>query len=225
MLRRLLREPLVHFLAIGLLLFVAFDRVGGDRGATGRTIVVDDAIVADLVRRHAAVWQRPPTPAELDGLVNGWVRDGIAYREGLELRLDRDDPLIRRRVHQKVDVLMRYERLDATAQLERILPVAPVFTVQPSPGPWEVALTYTKIGIGHILMGVDPLLFVLALVMIVRGRRMLLVTITAFTVAHSITRALAGGVIDRRFAVIAPAYLIGGIANYWVFERVAGFMG
>jgi len=105
MLRRLLREPLVHFLAIGLLLFVVFDRVGGDRGATGRTIVVDDAIVADLVRRHAAVWQRPPTPAELDGLVNGWVRDEIAYREGLELRLDRDDPLIRRRVRQKVDVL------------------------------------------------------------------------------------------------------------------------
>ena len=51
--------------------------------------------------------------------------------------------------------------------------------------------TYTGLGIGHILTGVDHLLFVLALVLIVRGRRRLLLTITAFTIAHSITLALA----------------------------------
>lgn len=91
----------------------------------------------------------------------------------------------------RLDVLMRYQRLDGTAQLQRILPLAPVFTLEPSPGSWEVAATYTHIGIEHILLGIDHLLFVLALVMIVRGRTMLLITITAFTVAHSITLALA----------------------------------
>lgn len=105
MFRRILREPLAHFAAIGAFLFVLFDVVGGDRGADGRVIEVDDAVVADLVQRHAAVWQRPPTPQELSGLVDGWVRDEIAYREGVALGLDQDDSVIRRRVRQKMDVL------------------------------------------------------------------------------------------------------------------------
>ena len=90
-----------------------------------------------------------------------------------------------------LDVLVRVERLDGSEQLERILPVDPRFTLQPSPGAWEVVLTYTRLGIEHILLGFDHLLFVLALVMIVRGTRRLLLTITAFTLAHSITLALA----------------------------------
>jgi hypothetical protein len=90
-----------------------------------------------------------------------------------------------------LDVLVRVERADGTEQLARILPVDPSFTLKPSPGPLEVIRTYTALGIEHILTGVDHLLFVLALVMIVRSRRQLLVTITAFTVAHSITLALA----------------------------------
>lgn len=109
MFRRILREPLAHFAAIGVFLFVLFDVVGGDLGgdrdADGRVIEVDDAVVAELVQRHTAVWQRPPTPQELSGLVEGWVRDEIAYREGVALGLDRDDSVIRRRVQQKMDVL------------------------------------------------------------------------------------------------------------------------
>ena len=90
-----------------------------------------------------------------------------------------------------LDVLVRMERADGTEQLGRILPVDPSFTLKPSPGPLEVIATYTGLGIEHILTGVDHLLFVLALIMIVRSRRQLLITITAFTVAHSITLALA----------------------------------
>jgi hydrogenase/urease accessory protein HupE len=90
-----------------------------------------------------------------------------------------------------IDVLVRVERLDGSEQLERILPVAPRFTLEPSPGVWEVVRTYTVLGIEHILLGFDHLLFVFALVMIVRGTRPLLLTITAFTVAHSLTLALA----------------------------------
>ena len=89
----------------------------------------------------------------------------------------------------RIDVLARLVRLDGTVQLERILPVSPSFVGRPSPGPLEVVTTYTVLGIEHILSGFDHLLFVLALVLLVQGTRRLLVTITAFTAAHSLTLA------------------------------------
>jgi hydrogenase/urease accessory protein HupE len=91
----------------------------------------------------------------------------------------------------RIDILVRLVRLDGTEQLERVLPTAPRFLAEASPGPLEVVRTYTVLGIEHILLGFDHLLFVLALVLIVRGTRTLLLTITAFTVAHSISLALA----------------------------------
>jgi hydrogenase/urease accessory protein HupE len=91
----------------------------------------------------------------------------------------------------RIDILVRLERLDGTVQLERILPSDPQFTVRASPGPFEVMATYTKLGIEHILTGFDHLMFVLALIMIVRDLKRLLGTVTAFTLAHSITLALA----------------------------------
>ncbi len=89
----------------------------------------------------------------------------------------------------QIDVLARLTRRDGSVQLARILSVAPRFVVAGSPGAFEVVRTYTVLGIEHILMGFDHLLFVLALVILVRGTRRLLVTITAFTVAHSLTLA------------------------------------
>jgi hydrogenase/urease accessory protein HupE len=89
----------------------------------------------------------------------------------------------------RIDVLARLVRLDGTVQLERILPVNPSFVGRASPGRLEVVKTYTILGIEHILSGFDHLLFVLALVLLVQGTRRLLVTITAFTAAHSLTLA------------------------------------
>jgi hydrogenase/urease accessory protein HupE len=89
----------------------------------------------------------------------------------------------------RIDVLARLVRLDGTVQLERILPMHPSFLGKRSPGPLEVVRTYTILGIEHILSGFDHLLFVLALVLLVQGTRRLLVTITAFTAAHSLTLA------------------------------------
>jgi hydrogenase/urease accessory protein HupE len=91
----------------------------------------------------------------------------------------------------RTDAIVRVVRLDGTEQVGRILPSAATFTVKPSPGNFEVARTYTVIGIEHILLGFDHLLFVLALVMIVKSARKLLWTVTAFTLAHSITLSLA----------------------------------
>ena len=89
----------------------------------------------------------------------------------------------------RIDVLARLVRLDGTVQLERILPVNPTFVGKASPGPLEVVTTYTVLGFEHILSGFDHLVFVLALVLLVQGTRRLLVTITAFTAAHSLTLA------------------------------------
>ncbi|MEE4173822.1 MAG: HupE/UreJ family protein [Xanthomonadales bacterium] len=87
------------------------------------------------------------------------------------------------------DVLVRYERLDGTTQVVRLTPASPGFTVSDSESWGQVAATYTVLGMEHILLGIDHLLFVLALLLIISGWRKLVATITAFTVAHSITLA------------------------------------
>jgi len=89
------------------------------------------------------------------------------------------------------DVLVRLERLDGTTQVTRLTPSAPSFVVAGTADALGVARTYTVLGIGHILSGIDHLLFVLALLIITRGGWKLVKTVTAFTVSHSITLTLA----------------------------------
>jgi hydrogenase/urease accessory protein HupE len=89
------------------------------------------------------------------------------------------------------DVIVRVERRDGTSQMERLLPERPAFVVAAPAGLAEVAWTYLRLGVDHILRGVDHLLFVLALLLIVRGGARILATVTAFTVAHSLTLAAA----------------------------------
>ncbi len=89
------------------------------------------------------------------------------------------------------DVLVRYERANGTAQVERLTPTSPAFIVTESETWQQVAGTYTGLGVEHILLGIDHLLFVLALLMIVSGWRKLIATVTSFTIAHSITLAAA----------------------------------
>jgi hydrogenase/urease accessory protein HupE len=89
------------------------------------------------------------------------------------------------------DVMVRIVRLDGAATMTRLNPAATSFVIEPMPGFWHLAETYTLLGVEHILMGVDHLLFVLGLVLIVKSRWMLLKTITAFTIAHSLTLAVA----------------------------------
>ena len=89
------------------------------------------------------------------------------------------------------DVLVRIENLDGTTQVTRVTPSSPSFVVAAAPSALEVCRTYLVLGVEHILFGVDHLLFVLALLILVKGWRKLVGTITAFTVAHSITLAAA----------------------------------
>jgi hydrogenase/urease accessory protein HupE len=89
------------------------------------------------------------------------------------------------------DVLVRVESLAGAIQTERLSPTRTAFVVQATPGAGEVAATYLRLGVEHILFGLDHLLFVLALVILVRAWRRVAVTVTAFTIAHSITLAAA----------------------------------
>jgi hydrogenase/urease accessory protein HupE len=89
------------------------------------------------------------------------------------------------------DVLVRVESLVGAIQTERLSPTRTSFVVQATPGAGEVAATYLRVGVEHILFGYDHLLFVLALVVLVREWRRIAVTVTAFTIAHSVTLAAA----------------------------------
>jgi hydrogenase/urease accessory protein HupE len=89
------------------------------------------------------------------------------------------------------DVLVRLERLDGTTQVTRLTPSAPSFSVAATPSKMQVAGTYLHLGVEHILFGIDHLLFVLALLLLVKGWWRVGQTVTAFTVAHSLTLAAA----------------------------------
>jgi hydrogenase/urease accessory protein HupE len=89
------------------------------------------------------------------------------------------------------DVLVRIEGLGGAIQTERLSPTKTSFFIQAVPGAGEVAATYLRLGVEHILFGFDHLLFVLALVILVRGWGRVAITVTAFTIAHSITLAAA----------------------------------
>lgn len=105
MLRRWLHEPLLHFLLLGFLLFIAYDLMRGDRAVSENRIVVDDDVVADMVQRHTGTWQRPPTSQELQGLIDTFIRDQVLYREGVAMGLQDNDVVVQRRVRQKLEVM------------------------------------------------------------------------------------------------------------------------
>jgi len=89
------------------------------------------------------------------------------------------------------DVVTRVSHPDGSVQTARLTPDQPFFTITGAPTWLETARTYFLLGVQHILMGVDHLMFVLALLLLIRSSWMLVKTITAFTVAHSITLVAA----------------------------------
>jgi hypothetical protein len=110
--RAVLREPLVHFLIAGFCLFLFFLVRGTAVDPQSRTISVNEADVTQLVAGWEQTWQRPPTPAELDGLIRDHIKEEVYYREGLRLGLDKDDTVIRRRIRSKMEFLTD-ARIDA----------------------------------------------------------------------------------------------------------------
>jgi peptidyl-prolyl cis-trans isomerase C len=122
-----LREPLVHFLLIGALVFAVLSGRPADPGE--RQIVVDQAVVARLVERFSLSFRRVPTQDEIDGLIRDYVKDEVYYREALQLGLDRDDDVVRKRLRNKMIAVATGQADAATpsdAELQALLDKDPV---------------------------------------------------------------------------------------------------
>lgn len=123
---RLSREPLVHFLLAGAVVFALMSGRAADPGE--RRIVVDEAVVSRLADRWAMTYGRVPTQEEIDGLIRNHVSDQIYYREGLRLGLDRDDEVVIRRMRVKMLAMAGAEAETAVprdAELQRLIDANP----------------------------------------------------------------------------------------------------
>ena len=104
-LRRLVSEPLVHFLLLGMGLLVLYGIFGREEEVRDDRIVVSTAQIERLAALWERQWRRPPTEQELTGLIESHIREEVLFREALAIGLDRDDTVIRRRLAQKIDFL------------------------------------------------------------------------------------------------------------------------
>jgi hydrogenase/urease accessory protein HupE len=154
---------------------------------------------------YAVVWKRPATGARpmaiTAQLPEGCdprtavqpIWDGAAYvarwtascARGLEGGVIQIDGLDQ----TSTDVLVRFDFADGVSEARRLTASSPSFTVPARPSRLEVARTYFLFGVEHILFGIDHLLFVLALLLLVQGVGRIIATVTAFTLAHSLTLA------------------------------------
>ena len=101
----LLRQPLVHFLLAGLVLFAAASIFDRDKTRSFRDIQVSSAEIQRLGDVWSRQYGRPPTKAELQNLIDDYVREEIYYREAINSGLDKDDSIIRRRLVEKMQFL------------------------------------------------------------------------------------------------------------------------
>src|SRR6185312_977466 len=103
--RRVLREPLFHFVVIGLVIFAA--GLAYRRETTLYRIEVTPARTAEVARAYALQFGAPPDAPTLQGLLQRDLQDEMLYRQGIALKLDKDDQIVRRRVIQKMQFLMQ----------------------------------------------------------------------------------------------------------------------
>jgi len=126
--KRFLREPLVHFLLLGAGLFALYALVADEPDKRRDRIVVDAGQVTRLAQQFQRTWMRPPTQAEIDGLIEDHVNEEVLYREARALGLDKDDLIIRRRLRQKMEFLnedIAAQRQPTDAELQTFLDARP----------------------------------------------------------------------------------------------------
>ncbi len=105
--KRLLQEPLLHFLLIGAALFAVFYLVQPPRkpAPSSNQILLSLDDLAQLALLFQSQWKREPTAAELERLMETKVQTEILYREALAMGLDKDDEIVKRRMAQKMQFL------------------------------------------------------------------------------------------------------------------------
>jgi len=156
-----------------------------------------DVSFSGLVKRTTPVTSR----ARDSAMIQTWSFSAIEPLAGQEVGINGLSSTM-------TDALVRVEFADGREWVERLTPGTSRATIPAIQGGWAVAATYLKLGIEHILLGVDHLLFVLVLILIAPNTRQLVMAITAFTVAHSITLASA----TLGFVNVPPPPVEGAIA-------------
>ena len=101
--KRILREPLLHFLLLGAAIFAVYGLVSKRSSGEPGKIVISAGQVAAMAEGFSRTWRRPPTHAEIEGLIRDRVQEEVYCREAMALGLDRDDTVIRRRLRQKME--------------------------------------------------------------------------------------------------------------------------
>jgi hypothetical protein len=103
-----LREPLLHFLLIGAAIYLLYGAVAEQLPEDAdKTIVVSAGEIEWMQTSWQQRWNRPPTPEELDGLIQQYIRETVLYREALTMGLNQHDQIIRRRLAQKLEFLAK----------------------------------------------------------------------------------------------------------------------
>src|SRR6476620_7917609 len=101
--KRFIREPFLHFLLLGALIFIAHRFLSKRIDDGPGRIVITQGQINSMVIGFSRTWQRPPTREELEGLIRDRVRAEVYCREAVAMGLDQDDPVIRRRLQQKLE--------------------------------------------------------------------------------------------------------------------------
>lgn len=167
--------------------FLQIDELAPHRYELLWKVPTRDGMVQDIRPSFDPALTLTQRPGE--ALVDGFVifRYGLSGATGLPgttLRIDNLD-------RTTIETLVNVSLLDGTHHSFLLRPRDASVRIPQSPSTWSVVQSYTRLGFQHILEGVDHLAFVAALMLVVRGWPMLLKTVTAFTLAHSITLALA----------------------------------
>ncbi len=105
--KKLLREPLVHFLLIGTVIFAAYAilQPARDDALNSTQIRLSAGEITQQIMLFESQWNRPPTTEELAHLMENRVQEEVLYREGVILGLDKDDTIVKRRIAQKMQFL------------------------------------------------------------------------------------------------------------------------
>ncbi len=138
--------------------------------------------IAAILPESCAVRAGPDPDWDGRAYVARWTTRCAGGLEGGEVRINMLE-------QTRTDVLVRYDFADGRGETHRLTPDNTSFQIPEQPNAMEVVHAYLVLGFQHILSGVDHLVFVLALLLLVKGVRLLILTVTAFTVAHSLTLA------------------------------------
>lgn len=103
---KLIREPVVLFFILGILIFVLYERTTGYIERYNKQIYVSQAQIALLEESYTGTWNRPPAEEELEALINDYIMDEIYYKEAVAMGLDKTDLTVKRRLRQMIELMM-----------------------------------------------------------------------------------------------------------------------